>query len=76
MPSTLKDIPFGGVVALRLGARQKLSIRRLLLLEPVAISIFVQRRTRSCEAVRGVFDNYIAHHGASEADADSRMIDF
>ena len=47
------------------------------MLEPVAISIFrATEDTETLEAVRGVFDNYIAHHGASEADADSRMIDF
>ena len=47
------------------------------MLEPVAISIFCATEdTETLEAVRGVFDNYIAHHGASEADADSRMIDF
>ena len=68
---------FGGVVAPRLALRQKLSIRRLLLLEPVAISIFrATEDTETFEAVRGVFDDYIARHGAGEADAVSRMIDF
>ena len=60
-----------------IGAPTEIVVRHLLLLEPVAISIFrATEDTETLEAVRGVFDDYIAHHGASEADAVSRMIDF
>jgi len=68
---------FGGVVALRLALRGIVPVRRLLLLEPVAMPIFeATGKSEAFAAVRNVFDDYIARHEAGEANAVSRMIDF
>jgi hypothetical protein len=71
------DIPLAALSLCDWTLQQKLLSATCYLLEPVAISILrATEDTETSEAVRGVFDDYIAHHGASEADAVSRMIDF
>ena len=76
-PIDLLAHSFGGVIALRVALRNRVHVRRMILLEPVAIPVLKTAGDGDTfEEMRSVFDAYDDRHCSGDPNAVSTMIDF
>ena len=76
-PAVVAGHSYGGVVALTLALRGRLTMGALALFEPVAVPILLMTGERELfHATKATFDDYIARVEAGEADAIKIMVDF
>lgn len=76
-PAVLAGHSYGGVVALAVALRGRVSLGALALLEPVAVSMLRMAGEREAyESTKAVFDAYIAGVEGGEPRAVRTMVDF